>query len=82
MSANVKCKGFLEQFQSRITRQEFLRSPECVGLYKAPCESETTTNTLPTLLYTMAPLKVIGAGYGRTGTDSLRTALNMLGYVY
>ncbi|KAI7882022.1 hypothetical protein K492DRAFT_176543, partial [Lichtheimia hyalospora FSU 10163] len=28
----------------------------------------------------MAPLKVIGAGYGRTGTDSLRTALNMLGY--
>ncbi|KAI8067694.1 P-loop containing nucleoside triphosphate hydrolase protein, partial [Gilbertella persicaria] len=28
----------------------------------------------------MAPLKIIGAGYGRTGTDSLRTALNMLGY--
>ncbi|CDS08325.1 hypothetical protein LRAMOSA02273 [Lichtheimia ramosa] len=28
----------------------------------------------------MAPLKVIGAGYGRTGTDSLRTALNILGY--
>ncbi|KAI9475782.1 MAG: P-loop containing nucleoside triphosphate hydrolase protein [Benjaminiella poitrasii] len=28
----------------------------------------------------MAPLEVIGAGYGRTGTDSLRTALNMLGY--
>ncbi|KAI7882023.1 hypothetical protein K492DRAFT_145421 [Lichtheimia hyalospora FSU 10163] len=28
----------------------------------------------------MAPLQVIGAGYGRTGTDSLRTALNMLGY--
>lgn len=29
----------------------------------------------------MAPLKVIGAGYGRTGTSSLRLALNMLGYV-
>lgn len=29
----------------------------------------------------MAPLEVIGAGFGRTGTDSLRTALNMLGYV-
>ena len=29
----------------------------------------------------MAPLQVIGAGYGRTGTDSLREALNMLGYV-
>ncbi|CDS08323.1 hypothetical protein LRAMOSA02271 [Lichtheimia ramosa] len=28
----------------------------------------------------MPPLKVIGAGYGRTGTDSLRTALNILGY--
>ncbi|KAI9494355.1 P-loop containing nucleoside triphosphate hydrolase protein [Zychaea mexicana] len=28
----------------------------------------------------MAPLKIIGAGYGRTGTDSLRTALNILGY--
>ncbi|ORY95639.1 P-loop containing nucleoside triphosphate hydrolase protein [Syncephalastrum racemosum] len=28
----------------------------------------------------MAPLQVIGAGFGRTGTDSLRTALNMLGY--
>ncbi|GAN11286.1 conserved hypothetical protein [Mucor ambiguus] len=28
----------------------------------------------------MAPLEVIGAGFGRTGTDSLRTALNMLGY--
>ncbi|KAI8140769.1 P-loop containing nucleoside triphosphate hydrolase protein [Fennellomyces sp. T-0311] len=28
----------------------------------------------------MAPLKVIGAGVSRTGTDSLRTALNMLGY--
>ncbi|KAI8144352.1 P-loop containing nucleoside triphosphate hydrolase protein [Fennellomyces sp. T-0311] len=28
----------------------------------------------------MAPLKVIGAGYGRTGTESLRAALNMLGY--
>ncbi|KAI9336449.1 P-loop containing nucleoside triphosphate hydrolase protein [Pilaira anomala] len=28
----------------------------------------------------MAPLEVIGAGYGRTGTDSLRIALNMLGY--
>lgn len=30
----------------------------------------------------MAPLEVIGAGYGRTGTDSLRIALNTLGYVY
>ncbi|KAI8642458.1 hypothetical protein BD408DRAFT_416564 [Parasitella parasitica] len=28
----------------------------------------------------MAPLEVIGAGFGRTGTDSLRTALNILGY--
>ncbi|KAJ8663310.1 hypothetical protein O0I10_000549 [Lichtheimia ornata] len=28
----------------------------------------------------MAPLQVIGAGYGRTGTDSLREALNILGY--
>ncbi|CDS07780.1 hypothetical protein LRAMOSA01729 [Lichtheimia ramosa] len=28
----------------------------------------------------MAPLKIIGAGYGRTGTDSLRIALNILGY--
>ncbi|KAL9537181.1 hypothetical protein MBANPS3_012005 [Mucor bainieri] len=28
----------------------------------------------------MASLEVIGAGFGRTGTDSLRTALNMLGY--
>ncbi|EPB81997.1 hypothetical protein HMPREF1544_11276 [Mucor circinelloides 1006PhL] len=28
----------------------------------------------------MAPLEVINAGFGRTGTDSLRTALNMLGY--
>ncbi|KAI7897817.1 uncharacterized protein BX663DRAFT_526980, partial [Cokeromyces recurvatus] len=28
----------------------------------------------------MAPLEVIGAGFGRTGTDSLRAALNMLGY--
>ncbi|ORY95641.1 hypothetical protein BCR43DRAFT_493343 [Syncephalastrum racemosum] len=28
----------------------------------------------------MAPLKIIGAGYGRTGTDSLRRALNRLGY--
>jgi hypothetical protein len=27
----------------------------------------------------MAPLQVIGAGYGRTGTDSLREALNILG---
>lgn len=27
----------------------------------------------------MASLEVIGAGFGRTGTDSLRTALNMLG---
>ncbi|KAI8080305.1 P-loop containing nucleoside triphosphate hydrolase protein, partial [Gilbertella persicaria] len=28
----------------------------------------------------MAPLEVIGGGFGRTGTDSLRNALNMLGY--
>ncbi|KAI8076181.1 P-loop containing nucleoside triphosphate hydrolase protein [Thamnidium elegans] len=28
----------------------------------------------------MAPLKVIGGGYGRTGTDSLRVALDTLGY--
>ncbi|CEI88862.1 hypothetical protein RMCBS344292_03238 [Rhizopus microsporus] len=28
----------------------------------------------------MAPLQVIGAGFGRTGTDSLRMALEMLGY--
>ncbi|GAA5813073.1 hypothetical protein MFLAVUS_006540 [Mucor flavus] len=28
----------------------------------------------------MAPLEVIGAGWGRTGTDSLRIALNTLGY--
>ncbi|CAO3625030.1 unnamed protein product [Mucor fragilis] len=28
----------------------------------------------------MASLEIIGAGFGRTGTDSLRTALNMLGY--
>ncbi|KAI9472090.1 MAG: P-loop containing nucleoside triphosphate hydrolase protein [Benjaminiella poitrasii] len=28
----------------------------------------------------MAPLEIIGAGYGRTGTDSLRRALDMLGY--
>jgi hypothetical protein len=27
----------------------------------------------------MAPLEVVGAGFGRTGTDSLRTALNILG---
>lgn len=27
----------------------------------------------------MAPLEVIGAGFGRTGTDSLRIALNTLG---
>jgi hypothetical protein len=26
------------------------------------------------------PLKVIGTGFGRTGTDSMRTALNMLGF--
>ncbi|KAI9496610.1 P-loop containing nucleoside triphosphate hydrolase protein [Zychaea mexicana] len=28
----------------------------------------------------MAPLQIIGAGFGRTGTDSLRNALNQLGY--
>ncbi|KAG1148021.1 hypothetical protein G6F37_003276 [Rhizopus arrhizus] len=28
----------------------------------------------------MAPLQIIGAGFGRTGTDSLREALNILGY--
>ncbi|KAI8372123.1 P-loop containing nucleoside triphosphate hydrolase protein [Blakeslea trispora] len=28
----------------------------------------------------MAPLEVIGGGFGRTGTDSLRLALNRLGY--
>jgi hypothetical protein len=28
----------------------------------------------------MSGLEVIGAGYGRTGTDSLRSALNQLGY--
>lgn len=28
----------------------------------------------------MAPLKVIGAGYGRTGTRSLCEALETLGY--
>ncbi|ORY95845.1 P-loop containing nucleoside triphosphate hydrolase protein [Syncephalastrum racemosum] len=28
----------------------------------------------------MAPLKVIGAGFSRTGTDSLRAALNNLGF--
>ncbi|KAF9888583.1 hypothetical protein FE257_008515 [Aspergillus nanangensis] len=28
----------------------------------------------------MAPLKIIGAGYGRTGTSSLRKALESLGY--
>ncbi|KAI9493593.1 P-loop containing nucleoside triphosphate hydrolase protein [Zychaea mexicana] len=28
----------------------------------------------------MAPLQIIGAGYGRTGTDSLREALEILGY--
>ncbi|KAI9268303.1 P-loop containing nucleoside triphosphate hydrolase protein [Phascolomyces articulosus] len=28
----------------------------------------------------MPPLEVIGAGFGRTGTDSLRAALNILGY--
>ncbi|GAN10270.1 conserved hypothetical protein [Mucor ambiguus] len=28
----------------------------------------------------MAPLKVIGAGFGRTGTEGLRAALNMLGH--
>ncbi|KAG1048394.1 hypothetical protein G6F43_009213 [Rhizopus delemar] len=28
----------------------------------------------------MAPLQVIGAGFGRTGTDSLREALDILGY--
>ncbi|KAI8882977.1 hypothetical protein K501DRAFT_333610 [Backusella circina FSU 941] len=28
----------------------------------------------------MAPLEVIGAGIGRSGTDSLRTALDILGY--
>lgn len=31
------------------------------------------------IFYNMAPLQVIGAGYGRTGTDSLREALNILG---
>ena len=25
------------------------------------------------------PLKVIGAGFGRTGTDSMRQAMNILG---
>jgi hypothetical protein len=33
------------------------------------------------LLLNMAPLEIIGAGFGRTGTDSLRLALNKLGYV-
>ncbi|KAG0171117.1 hypothetical protein DFQ28_001572 [Apophysomyces sp. BC1034] len=28
----------------------------------------------------MAPLQIIGAGFGRTGTHSLRVALDMLGY--
>ncbi|KAI9244921.1 P-loop containing nucleoside triphosphate hydrolase protein [Helicostylum pulchrum] len=28
----------------------------------------------------MAPIEVIGAGFGRTGTDSLHLALNILGY--
>ncbi|GAA5795576.1 hypothetical protein HPULCUR_000937 [Helicostylum pulchrum] len=28
----------------------------------------------------MAPFKVIGAGFGRTGTESLRFALDILGY--
>ncbi|KAI8356666.1 P-loop containing nucleoside triphosphate hydrolase protein [Blakeslea trispora] len=28
----------------------------------------------------MAPLEIIGGGFGRTGTDSLRLALNKLGY--
>jgi hypothetical protein len=27
-------------------------------------------------------LKVLGAGFGRTGTKSLRNALNLLGYLY
>lgn len=31
------------------------------------------------LKHSMAPLQVIGAGFGRTGTDSLRMALEMLG---
>jgi hypothetical protein len=26
------------------------------------------------------PLKIIGTGFGRTGTDSMRKALNMLGF--
>ena len=30
--------------------------------------------------FTNATLEVIGTGYGRTGTDSLREALNELGY--
>jgi hypothetical protein len=32
-------------------------------------------------LSTMAPIKVICAGYGRSGTVSLRLALNTLGYL-
>ena len=32
------------------------------------------------LPFTLAQLHVIGAGFGRTGTDSLRQALEMLGY--
>lgn len=52
-----------------------------LGLYKAARKSRTADTTQQHHLKTMAPLKVIGAGYGRTGTDSLRTALNMLGYV-
>lgn len=31
------------------------------------------------LKHSMAPLQVIGAGFGRTGTDSLRMALETLG---
>jgi hypothetical protein len=30
----------------------------------------------------MVNLQIIGAGYGRTGTKSLRDALNYLGYKY
>jgi hypothetical protein len=31
------------------------------------------------IIITMAPLEIIGVGFGRTGTDSLRIALNTLG---
>jgi hypothetical protein len=50
-------------------------------IYKHECCRAIYQSSLRRAQVNMAPLKIIGAGYGRTGTLSLCAALDILGWV-